>query len=143
MGSDHGPVEEELKKKGIHNIWEGQFGVPGAETLVPLMLNAVSEGKLELNLVAKILSETPAKLYGLYPRKGSFLIGSDADFTVVDLNTSYTLRAEDMYTTCNWIPYEGRRNNGKVTHTILRGEVIMEYGEVVGEPGMGNFIPRK
>ncbi len=143
MGSDHGTVEFNLKKAGEENIWNGQFGVPDGETLVPLMLQAVSSGKIPIERIAAVLGETPAKIYGLFPRKGIIQVGADADFTVVDLNQSYTLRAKDMYTACGWIPYEGKNIQGRVTHTILRGNVIAKDGKIVGTPGYGRFVPRK
>ncbi len=142
MGSDHGPIEKGLKEKGENNIWESQFGIPGAETMVPLMLNAVAKGWISLEKVTAILSENPARLYGLYPRKGTIQVGSDADFTIVDLNQRYQFEAEKMYTSCGWIPYEGWDIEGKVVSTIIRGKVLMLDGEVVGEPGNGCFIRR-
>ncbi|MDY6845673.1 MAG: amidohydrolase family protein, partial [Chloroflexota bacterium] len=143
VGSDHGPVEKKLKEMGTSNIWKGQYGIPGAETLVPLMLNAVSEGRLSLEQITGLLSENPARLYGLYPQKGIIQIGSDADFTVVDMNSTYSLNAENMQTSCGWIPYEGWEITGKVVYTILRGSPIMKFGEITGEPGYGKFIRRR
>lgn len=143
MGSDHGTVELELKKAGEDDIWKGQFGVPDGETLVPLMINAVAEGRIPLERVASVLAENPARIYGLFPQKGIVQVGSDADFTIVDLNQSYVLRAKDMYTACGWIPYEGKSIKGRVTHTILRGNVIAKDGKIIGLPGYGKFIPRK
>ncbi len=143
MGSDHGPVDAQLKKPGESNIWKGQFGIPGAETMVPLMLNAVAQGKITLERLTDFLAETPARLYGLYPRKGALQVGSDADFTIVDMSQSYKLEARQMHTSCGWIPYEGWEVRGKVTHTILRGMVVMRLGEMTGKPGEGRFIKRQ
>ena len=143
VGSDHGPVDLRLKEAGVANIWEGQFGVPGGETMVPLMLDAVSQGKLTLERLTSILAEMPARLYGLYPQKGAIQIGSDADFTIVDMNQTYELSADEMQTTCKWIPFEGWKVTGKVTHTIIRGKVVMQMGEILGRPGYGSFFKRK
>jgi allantoinase len=142
MGSDHGTVDPALKKAGEEDIWKGQFGVPDGETLVPLMLNAVSEGRITLERLVSVLAENPARIYGLYPQKGIIQVGSDADFTIVDLNQTYTLQAKEMYTACGWIPYEGRKITGRVAYTILRGKVIAEKGKVLGEPGFGKFVSR-
>ena len=142
MGSDHGPIERQLKEAGLENIWDGLFGIPEAETMVPLMLNAVAKGWIRLEQVVSILAENPARIYGLYPRKGSIQVGSDADFTIVDLSESYRLHAAKMYTTCGWIPYEDWEITGKVLHTIVRGNVLVEDGRVTGQPGYGKFIRR-
>lgn len=142
MGSDHGAVDPRLKEAGESDILKGQFGVPGAETLVPLMLNAAAHGKITLERLSSFLSETPARMYGLYPRKGAIQVGSDADFTVANMAESYKLEARDMHTSCGWTPYEGWEITGKVSHTILRGKVVMQAGEILGKPGDGHFIQR-
>jgi allantoinase len=142
LGSDHGTVDPKLKEAGVNDIWKGQFGVPDVETMVPLMLNGVAEGRISLERLAAILSENPSRLYGLYPRKGVIRVGSDADYTIVDLKSTYTLKAENMVTACGWIPYEGWTITGKVTHAILRGIPIMSAGKILGAPGDGQFIKR-
>ena len=142
MGSDHGAVEKRLKEIGGTDIWQSLFSVPDAETFVCLMLDAIARGRLTLERLAAVQSENPARLYGLFPQKGLLQVGSDADFTVVDLRATYALHASEMQTACGWIPYEGREITGKVTHTILRGTVLMENGNILGKPGYGRFLPR-
>lgn len=142
MGSDHGAVEPHLKEIGRQDIWQSLISVPDAETYVCLMLDAVSRGRLSLERLAAVQAENPARLYGLYPRKGSLQPGADADFTVVDLRPTYRLRASEMHTACGWIPYEGREITGRVTHTIVRGTVLMENGIILGKLGFGRFLPR-
>ncbi len=142
MGSDHGAVEKSLKEVGYQDIWKSLFSVPDAETFTCLMLDAASKGKLTLERLSALQSENPARLYGLFPKKGILQVGSDADFTIVDLKPSYTLRAGEMHTACGWIPYEGLEITGRVTHTILRGEVLMENQKIDARPGFGKFIPR-
>lgn len=143
VGSDHCSVDPELKRKAETDMWEHLFGVPDGETLVPLMLNAVATGRISAEKMSEVLSANPAKIYGLYPRKGVIAIGSDADFTIADMETEYTLQAENMYTACKWIPYEGMRVKGQVAYTILRGKVISERGRITGEPGDGKFYRRE
>ncbi len=106
------------------------------------MVNAVASGRISLELLVSVLADTPAHLYGLYPRKGTIQIGSDADFTIIDLHQNYTLKADEMYTACKWIPYEGWHLKGRVTHTILRGKIIAKDGKITGAPGYGTFIRR-
>ena len=142
MGSDHGPIDPELKTAGEKDIFAGQFGIPGAETLVPLMLHAAAAGRISLERLAAVLCENPARLYGLYPRKGCLQPGSDADFTIVSLEGNRTLSARNMLTSCAWTPYEGWRLQGQVTHAILRGKIMMQDGVLFGRPGEGQFIPR-
>jgi dihydroorotase-like cyclic amidohydrolase len=142
MGSDHGPVEKALKEIGSTDIWKALFSVPDAETFVLLMLDAVAAGRLSLERLSAVQSENPARLYGLFPQKGVIQLGSDADFTAVDLRKKSTLHAANMHTACGWIPYEGREITGQVTHTILRGQVLMQHGKILGNPGIGHFIPR-
>ncbi len=142
VGSDHSAVDPMLKKAGENDIWKGLFGVPEAETLVPLMVNAVANGRISLERLVSVLADTPARLYGLYPRKGTIQIGSDADFTIIDLHQNHTLKAHEMYTACRWIPYESWNLKGRVTHTILRGKIIAKDGKITGVPSYGTFIRR-
>ncbi len=142
MGSDHGAVEKSLKEIGLQDIWRSLFSVPDAETYVCLMLDAIHQGRLTLERLAAVQSENPARLFGLFPRKGIIQSGSDADFTIVDLQSTYCLHAGEMHTACGWIPYEGRQVTGRVTYTIVRGEILMENGSITGRPGFGKFIPR-
>lgn len=142
MGSDHGAVDSKLKVPGEKNIWNSQFGIPGNETMVPLMLNAVLDGRISMEQLVAILAENPARVYGLYPRKGTIQIGSDADFTIVDTSGTTVLEAAKMQTACGWIPYEGWKVKGKLCKTIIRGEVVVDEGKVVGKPGFGKFLAR-
>jgi dihydroorotase-like cyclic amidohydrolase len=142
MGSDPGPIDPQLKKAAQDDILNCQIGIPDAETFIPLMLNAVAAGRLSLERLTALSSEMPARIYGLYPHKGAIQIGSDADFTIVDLSQTYPLTAQEMYTSCGWIPYEGKIITGRVTHTILRGRVVAENGKILGSPGDGKFIER-
>jgi len=142
LASDHGPVEPELKEGGMENIWDSQPGVPGAETLVPMMIKGVTDGKIDLEHLAAAFGENPAKVYGLYPQKGAITVGAEADFTVVDLDRTRTISAEDLHMSCGWTPFEGYEITGDITHTIVGGQVIARDGEVVGEPGDGTFVSR-
>lgn len=142
IGSDHGPVDMKLKEAGQEDIFKGQFGIPGAETIVPLMVNSVAQGKISLFQLVSFLSENPARLYGLYPRKGCIQPGSDADFTVINLTEKHILSAKNMVTSCGWIPYEGWNLDGRVTHAFIRGKLVMHHGEVLSQPGNAQFVAR-
>ena len=143
VGSDHGPVDPELKRRGDNNIFQGQPGMPANETMVPLMLNLVNSGVLSINRMAQLTSEAPARLYGIFPKKGGIAIGSDADFTIVDLERRWTLSADTLMGKTGWTPYEGMAITGAVALTIIRGAVRARNGHPVGEPGEAAFVQRE
>lgn len=143
VGSDHGPVDPALKQRGHNNILEGQPGMPANETMVPLMLNLVASGELSLQRLAEVTAEAPARLYGLYPRKGAIRIGSDGDFTIVDLGRKWTLGADTLIGKAGWTPFEGVEVTGKVAATVIRGRVAARDGRPVGPLGEAAFIPRQ
>ena len=90
--------------------------------------------------LAQVTSVNGARIFGFYPRKGAIRPGSDADFTICDLDREWTVDSKKIYAKCQLNGYHGRRFKGKVTQTIVRGKVIMEEGEVIGQPGYGKFI---
>ncbi|MBR5344169.1 MAG: dihydroorotase [Oscillospiraceae bacterium] len=129
--SDHAPHSPEEKLRGFR---EAPAGTASIETTSMVMLNAVHEGKLDIHRLVSLLSEEPARLFGLHPRKGSLQIGSDADLVVVDPDLSYTFHQEDLHSRTKLSPYDGRRFCGKVVKTILRGRTVAENGRIVGAP---------
>ncbi len=142
VGSDHGPVDPALKRRGSNNILDGQPGLPGNETMVPLLLNLAASGLVSLNRLAEVAAEAPAILYGLFPRKGVIAVGSDADFTIVDPEYNWTIKAENLVGKSGWTPYEDLRVSGKVELSIIRGRVAAEDGRPVQEPGLAAFVRR-
>ncbi len=130
-------------------MWEGDFrkipyGMPGVETMLPLMYTfGVGEGKISLNRFVQLCSTNPAKLFGLYPQKGTLAIGSDADITVFDPDREVTLSWKDMQTNCDWSPFEGYKLKGYPHITLSRGKIVAEKGKYVGENSHGRFVPRK
>ena len=107
-----------------------------------LLLNTLkdkTEG-MTMNDVVRLVSTNPAKLFGMYPRKGSLEIGTDADITIFDPNERWTLEDEKMHSASHYTPYRHFGVHGKVKTTILRGRMIMENGEYYGQPGEGRFI---
>lgn len=142
ISSDHCPFEKENKEKGLDDMWAGAMGIPGVETSLRLMLTGVFEGKIHMGTLISCMSTNPARLYGLYPRKGSLAVGSDADLVLVDMNASETLANEDVKSKCGWTPYEGIVVHGIPLTTIVRGKVVVRDREVIGKPGFGRFVPR-
>jgi dihydroorotase-like cyclic amidohydrolase len=97
---------------------------------------------VSLERVVQALCETPARLYGLYPRKGCLLPGSDADILLVDMNLRETLSNGAIISKCGWTPFDGMAVQGKVVKTLLRGAIVAENGQPIGEPGYGQFVSR-
>ena len=141
VNADHAPSTKEQKAQA-ENAFDAPFGIPGVETVLPLLLNGASDGKITLNRVSEVFATNPAKILDLYPRKGAIRIGSDADLTIVDMNRQQTLRDEDIVAKCGWTPFDGLTVTGVPETTLVRGQPVFEDGEIVGEPGYGEFVPR-
>jgi len=130
-------------------MWEGDFrripyGMPGVETMLPLMYTfGVGAGRMSLNRFVQLCSTNPAKLFGLYPRKGSIAVGGDADIVVWDPEKQVELDWQNMQTNCDWSPFQGYKLKGYPAVTLSRGKIVAVDGKFVGEVGHGNFVPRK
>jgi dihydroorotase len=140
LSSDHAPSTVEQKMTGT--IWECNFGLPGIETTLPMMLNLVHQGKISLQRVVQLYSEMPARALGLYPRKGCIVVGADADLVLLDLSHKWTIKNEDIVSKAGWSPYDGTECMGKPLATIVRGNIIAENGRIVAEPGVGLPVSR-
>ncbi|MFI6393608.1 dihydroorotase family protein [Nonomuraea sp. NPDC050547] len=127
MSSDHAPST--LEQKAAGDIWNVHFGLPGLDTTLPVLLDAAARGHLSHEDVARVYAETPARTYGLYPRKGRIGVGADADLVLVDPGGRRTLANENMLSKAGWTPYHGRAVTGLVVRTYLRGVLIAEKGE--------------
>jgi len=130
------------KEKKIGTIWEASAGFPGLATTLPILLSeGVHKGRFGIERIAQMNVNT-AKIFGLYPRKGAISIGSDADFVIVDLNLEKEVRVEDLKSACDYSLFEGQILKGWPVKTIVRGEVVMDNGEITAEPGYGVFVTR-
>ena len=110
---------------------------------VPLMLDAMSKGRLSLARLVELVSTNPAKIFGLHPRKGEIRVGADADFIFVDPEERYTVRTEDMYTKSrkSALIFDGMELQGRIRATVVRGEMVMENGRVSdSRKGYGQLI---
>ncbi len=129
--------------------WNGDFrkipfGLPGVETLVPLMFTeGVGKRGMSLNQFVALVSTNPAKLFGMYPQKGALEVGSDADILVFDPKRKVTIHAEDLQTNCDWSPFEGWKLEGYPHVTISKGKVVAKEGKFTGQLGRGVFVERK
>lgn len=151
VSSDHCPYNYEGangKKYHEHEGGSPHFchvapGVPGIETRLPLMFSEmVSNGRLSLNEFVALSATNAAKLYGLYPRKGTIAVGSDADFAIWDPKREVTIQHANLHDGCDYSPYEGVQVKGWPIRTILRGETIWNDGTIMGKPGQGVFLER-
>jgi dihydropyrimidinase len=119
-------------------------GLPGLETLLPLMFTyGVAEGRLTLSQLVALLSANPARLWGLWPRKGALLPGSDADAVVYDPQPEGTLHADALHHLAGYTPYEGLRVQGRIKATISRGHIVYREGRFTGRKGRGRFVARQ
>jgi dihydroorotase-like cyclic amidohydrolase len=139
--ADHAPATKEDKSRGLEDIWEASYGLPGIETVLPMMLTGVNEGKVSLERLVAARSETPAQVYGLWPRKGHLGIGADADFALVDMHAEKTLKNEDVVSKVGWTPFAGRTVKGLPMMTFVRGCLVAKDGQPVIEPGWGEYVP--
>jgi dihydroorotase len=131
ISSDHAPSTIAQKQAG--SIWDVHFGLPGIDTTFPLLIDAVYRGRLTFERVVSAYAESPARVYGLYPRKGSLEPGSDADIVLVDPNRRWVVSNDDIVSKAGWSPYAGRTLIGGAVTTLLRGKQA--------EPGAGVFVP--
>jgi dihydropyrimidinase len=136
-------------------LWDGQKtlgkddftkipnGGPGLEDRLKMIHHfGVGEGRISLNRMVDLLATQPAKLFGLYPRKGTIAVGADADLVVFDPGRRETLSASTHHSKCDYNLYEGIEVVGAPEHVLLRGNVLVEDGELVGAPGSGRFVRR-
>lgn len=138
--SDHAPHTEE-EKNG--DLWSIPAGMCGVETLAPLMLNAVSDGKVTLQQVCELLSVNPAKQFGIYPQKGSLEVGTDADITIVDMNKEMVIKQENLHSKSKVTAFDQFRVKGVPVQTIVRGITVMEDGQIVSNPVGRMITPTK
>jgi len=140
IATDHSPHTREEKEVGWENMWKAHGGAPCIEHYFPLLLKEVNAGKMSLERVIKLCSEGPAKLFGFYPQKGTIQVGSDADFTIVDMNKEKTIIGSEIQTKCKWSPFDGWKLKGLPIYTIVRGTVVMKDDKIMVKPGYGKFV---
>ena len=134
LGSDHAPHTKDEKARPYP---ASPSGMPGVQTLLPVMLTHVAQGRLTLERLVDLTSHGPQRIFGLAD-KGRIAEGFDADLTIVDLGARRTIRHDDMASRCGWTPFDGFEAQGWPTATIIRGRTVMRDGQVVapsvGEP---------
>lgn len=142
LGSDHSTIMPE-KDRLADSIWTAVPGFPGMGMLLPIMLSeGYHKGRLSLERLSALLCRNTAATYGLFPKKGAIRVGSDGDFALVDLNHRRTVTPEYMQSAAPWGLYDGWELAGWPVKTIVRGEVVMDEGEIVVDEGYGQYVPR-
>jgi dihydropyrimidinase len=115
----------------------------GVETVAPLTYyEGVVKRNFPLTWFAKVMSENPARIFGLYPKKGIIQVGSDADITIFDPEKEVTIKADNLHSKAAYCVYEGWKVKGYPVMTVLRGQVLLDHGKLEKGPGFGKFIPR-
>lgn len=138
ISTDHAPATLDQKRAG--DIWSVHFGLPGLDSTMSLLLDAVARGEISFEDLVRVYSQSPAHRYGLFPRKGQLAPGADADILLVDPHRRRTLRDEDVLSKAGWTPYAGREITGVVVRTYLRGQLIAEEGKPLDNRA-GRFLP--
>jgi len=130
IGSDHAPHTREEKEKPYP---QSPSGMPGVQTLLPLLLDHMNAGRLTLERLIDLTSTGPARIYGI-AGKGRIAVGYDADLTLVDLGARRTIRAAWIASRCGWTPFDGMTVTGWPAATVVRGHVVMRDDQLVGSP---------
>ena len=143
VGSDHAPWSLEAKAQGDEDLTRMPVGIPGIETQTRLLFSeGVHKNRISAERFAEVMSTNPARLLGLYPRKGTIAQGSDADLVLLDPSRGGTIRYADLHHRCGYEPTEGLPYVGWPVMTIARGEVVARDGQPVAQPGRGQLLRR-
>jgi dihydroorotase len=129
LGSDHAPHSKENKNKNYPNT---PSGMPGVQTIFPIMLDHVNNGKLTLEQLIKLMCENPCKIFGI-KNKGYLKEGYDADLTIADMDKEVTIKDEMIASKCGWTPFNNHKVKGFPVGTIVNGNLVMSDGKVIVE----------
>jgi dihydropyrimidinase len=143
LGSDHAPWRLADKLDDSLDVTTARQGVADLETMLPMLFSAgVSTGRISLQRFVALTSTSPARLFGLYPRKGTIAVGRDADLLVLDPQLRRTVDGSTMRSRAGYSAYDGREVCGWPRFTISRGDVVLEDGQVLAQPGRGQWLRR-
>ncbi len=145
VASDHCSFNlKEQKELGRNDFTKIPNGAPGVETRVQLLFaGGVLENRISINKMVDLVSTAPAKLFGLYPQKGTIAVGSEADLVVFDPHMPFTISADNQHQNVDYNPYEGFRGQGVPIKVLSRGTLVFDNGRYVGKAGHGRFQARK
>ncbi len=144
VATDHCPFKWEQKLMGKDDFSKIPNGHPAIENRMELLFSeGVNKGRISLNKYVEVTATNPAKIFGMFPRKGTIAVGSDADIIIVDPNEKHTISAATHHMNVDYSGYEGWEVTGKVKTVLLRGKVAIDNNECFLEKGYGQFIKRK
>jgi len=136
IASDHAPKEKRIDD----DFFAAPYGSPQVETMLSLVYDeGIRNKRIEWPRLVRVLCENPARIFGLYPRKGTLRPGSDADLVIFDPKAEWTIERDHQHSQAAYTAYEGRTCVGKPVTSIQRGAVVVEEGELVARPGRGRF----
>ncbi|GAA0077374.1 dihydropyrimidinase [Clostridium sp. CTA-5] len=144
IGSDHCPFSfSEDKQKWKDDFTKCPNGNPGIEERIPIIFSeGVNKGRISLNKFVDLCCTKPAKIFGLYPKKGTIQVGSDGDIVIIDPEKEVTIKNSNLHSNADYSPYEGIKVKGYPIITISRGKVIVKDNKFIGQKGYGKFIKR-
>jgi dihydropyrimidinase len=145
VSTDHCPFcmnDEAQKPLGKDDFSKIPNGAPGIETRLYLLWEGVRQGRIDMHRFVELVSTSPAKMFGLWPKKGTIAVGSDGDMVLWDPEKETTLSAKTHHMKVDYNPYEGRVVKGGPAVVLSRGEVIVDHGDWKGKKGRGQFIKR-
>lgn len=143
LGSDHAPWSLDAKLDSSLDVTTARQGVADLETILPMLFSAgVLAGRLSLQRFVALTSTSPARLFGLYPRKGTIAVGSDADLVVLDPQLHRQIDGRSMQSRAGYSVYDGREVYGWPRFTVSRGEVVLQDGQVIAAAGRGQWLRR-
>lgn len=143
LATDHCPFMWDDKLNGENDFTKIPNGAPGIEHRMELIFSeGVNKGKISLNKMVDISSTSSAKIFGMFPKKGTIAVGSDADIVIFDTTKKHILSASTHHHNCDYSAYEGHELTGKAETVILRGKVVIDAGKVKINKGYGEFVKR-
>lgn len=145
VATDHCPFTIEIdKQKGREDFSKCPNGLPGVEERLPLMFSeGVMKGRININKMVEVCCTNPAKLFGMYPKKGTLMPGSDGDIVIIDPTMEVTLTKDMLHSNVDYTAYEGFKLKGYPVMTLSHGEIIVQDNEFIGQRGRGKFIKRQ
>ena len=140
--TDHSPFTLAEKERGMHDIWKSAIGAPGIEALTTFVMSEALDGRLNLEQAVRLICTQPAKLFNLYPHKGTLQPGADADICIYDPTGHTHIDSTQWFSKSRVTDrlYHGRATQGKVAMTLVNGSVVYDHGKIVGEAGTGHFV---
>jgi dihydropyrimidinase len=143
VGTDHCPFSWEQKQMGKDDFSKIPNGHPAIEHRMELLFSeGVRKGRISLHKFVEVTSTNPAKIFGMFPSKGTLAVGTDADIVIFDPEKEHTISVDSHHMNVDYSSYEGWKITGKTETVLLRGKVVIDNGEAVVEPGYGQFVRR-